>query len=42
VLRALEAKAGPRREGKRVVFDEEISINAVSAPDGKVKFEVPA
>jgi CO/xanthine dehydrogenase Mo-binding subunit len=42
VLRALEAKAGPRRDGKRVVFDEEISINAVSAPDGKVKFEVPA
>ena len=42
VLRALEAKAGPRRDGKRVVFDEEISINAVSAPDGKVKFEVRA
>jgi CO/xanthine dehydrogenase Mo-binding subunit len=42
VLRALEAKAGPRRDGKRAVFDEEISINAVGAPDGKVKFEVPA
>jgi CO/xanthine dehydrogenase Mo-binding subunit len=42
VLRALEAKAGPRRDGKRAVFDEEISINAVSAPDGKLKFEVRA
>jgi CO/xanthine dehydrogenase Mo-binding subunit len=42
VLRALEAKAGPRRDGKLAVYDEEISINAVGAPDGKVKFEVPA
>jgi CO/xanthine dehydrogenase Mo-binding subunit len=42
VLRALEAKAEPRRDGKLVAFDEEISIDAVSAPDGKVKFEVRA
>jgi CO/xanthine dehydrogenase Mo-binding subunit len=40
VLRALEAKAEPRREGKKVVFDEELSVNAVS--DGAIRFEVPA
>jgi CO/xanthine dehydrogenase Mo-binding subunit len=43
VLRALERKAagreGPRRDGKRVVFDEDISIDAVRAPDGTVRFE---
>ncbi len=42
VLRALEKKAageaGPRTEGKTVIFDEEISINTVGAPNGKVKF----
>ena len=43
VLRALDAKqdgAEPRREGKKVVFDEELSVNAVS--DGAMRFEVPA
>jgi hypothetical protein len=44
VLRALEAKAAgkgePRREGKKVVFDEELSVNAVSS--GGMRFEVPA
>ena len=40
VLRALEAKAEPRREGKTVVFDEELSVNAVSK--GGMTFEVPA
>jgi hypothetical protein len=40
VLRALEAKAEPTREGKKVVFDEELSVNAVSS--GGVRFEVPA
>jgi CO/xanthine dehydrogenase Mo-binding subunit len=40
VLRALEAKAEPRREGKKVVFDEELSVNAVSS--GGISFEVPA
>ena len=40
VLRALEAKAEPRREGKTVVFDEELSVNAISK--GGIAFEVPA
>ena len=34
VLRAIQAKAGPRREGKRVIFDEEISLSAVSSNGG--------
>ena len=44
VLRALEAKAAgggePRREGKKIVFDEELSVNTVSS--GGMRFEVPA
>ncbi len=40
VLRALEAKAAPRREGKVVAFDDELSVNAVS--DGAIRFEVTA
>jgi CO/xanthine dehydrogenase Mo-binding subunit len=40
VLRALEAKAQPVRDGKRVVFDAELSVNVVSQ-DG-IAFEVPA
>ena len=40
VLRALEAKAEPVRDGKRVVFDSELSVNAVS--QGAIAFEVPA
>jgi CO/xanthine dehydrogenase Mo-binding subunit len=40
VLRALEAKAEPRREGKKAVFDEELSVNTVSS--GGMRFEVPA
>jgi len=40
VLRALDAKAEPRRSGKTVIFDEELSVNAVS--DGAMRFEVPA
>src|SRR5205085_2094114 len=35
VLRALSTKAGPRREGKRVMFDEPISIRAVSSNGGE-------
>ena len=46
VLRALERKdageAGPRREGKRVVFDEELSVNAVAHPESSFTFEVTA
>jgi CO/xanthine dehydrogenase Mo-binding subunit len=41
VLRALERKErgedGPRRDGKRVIFDEDISINTVG--HGSVRFE---
>ena len=40
VLRALEEKREPRREGKKVVFDEELSVNTVSS--GGIAFEVPA
>jgi CO/xanthine dehydrogenase Mo-binding subunit len=40
VLRALQAKAEPSRAGKLVVFDEELSVNAVS--DGGIRFEVTA
>jgi hypothetical protein len=35
VLRALEGKREPRREGKRVIFDEELSIRSVSAEGGE-------
>ena len=35
VLRALDAKAEPRRDGKRVIFDDELSIRAVSSNAGK-------
>ena len=42
----LEKKAagedGPRVEGKWVIFDEELSINTVGAPDGDVKFTLDA
>jgi CO/xanthine dehydrogenase Mo-binding subunit len=44
VLRALEKKAageaGPRRDGKRVVFDEELSVNTVAHSDSVFRFEV--
>ena len=40
VLRALEDKREPRREGKKVVFDEALSVNSVSS--GGMRFEVPA
>jgi CO/xanthine dehydrogenase Mo-binding subunit len=35
VLRALLDKREPRREGKRVIFDEEISVRAISANGGE-------
>ncbi len=45
VLRALDAKAagtdGPRREGKRVVYDDAISVNTVAAPESKFKLVPP-
>ena len=40
VLRALAAKAEPARDGKKIVFDSELSVNAVS--QGVMAFEVPA
>jgi CO/xanthine dehydrogenase Mo-binding subunit len=40
VLRALEEMKEPRREGKKVVFDEELSVNTASS--GGIRFEVPA
>jgi len=42
VLEALEAKREPRREGKRVIFDEHISVNAFSADGGTGFFGVDA
>ena len=42
VLRALERKAagedGPRRDGKRVVFDGHLSVNAVAAAGAAIRF----
>jgi CO/xanthine dehydrogenase Mo-binding subunit len=35
VLRALDARAEPRRDGKRVVYDDELSIRHVSSSAGK-------
>ncbi len=38
VLRALAAKREPTREGKRVIFDEEISLAAVASEAGAAEF----
>jgi CO/xanthine dehydrogenase Mo-binding subunit len=43
VLRALEKKdRGPRREGKWVIFDEEISVSTVAHADSRFRFPVGA
>ena len=42
VLRALDARPEPRREGKRVIFDEEISVATVSADGGQAFWSVDA
>jgi len=46
VLRALDRKAagdaGPRREGKAVIFDEELSVNTVAHPESRFRFPVGA
>ena len=42
VLAALAAKKEPRREGKRVIYDEEVSLAAVSANGGEGYFGVDA
>jgi hypothetical protein len=34
VLRAIQARAQPRRDGKRVVFDEDMSVRTVSSNGG--------
>jgi CO/xanthine dehydrogenase Mo-binding subunit len=34
ILRALETRAQPRREGKRVIFDEDMSVRTVSSNGG--------
>ena len=35
VLKGLQERREPRRDGKRVIYDEELSIRAVSAGGGK-------
>jgi CO/xanthine dehydrogenase Mo-binding subunit len=40
VLRAIQANAQPRREGKRVIFDEEISLATVSSNGGAGFLEI--
>ena len=40
VLRALEAEREPRREGKAVIFDEQLSVNTVSAEEIPFRFPV--
>ena len=35
VLKALQERREPRRDGKRIIYDEELSIRAVSATAGK-------
>jgi hypothetical protein len=44
VLRALEERERrePRREGKRVIYDEEISVSTVSANGGEAFWGVHA
>jgi CO/xanthine dehydrogenase Mo-binding subunit len=42
VLRALDAKREPHREGKRVIFDDEMSIRTVSSAGGKGFLETDA
>jgi CO/xanthine dehydrogenase Mo-binding subunit len=35
ILRAIDAKRDPRREGKRVVFDDELSVRTLSSTGGR-------
>ena len=42
VLRALDAKREPRREGKRVIYDEEISVATLSSDGGQAFWGVDA
>jgi CO/xanthine dehydrogenase Mo-binding subunit len=42
VLEALAAKREPKRDGKRVIFDEEISVRTISSNQGEGFFGVEA
>jgi hypothetical protein len=44
VLRALEERSErePRRDGKRVIYDEEISVTSISANGGEAYWGVHA
>jgi len=42
VLRALEQKLEPRRDGKWVVFDEDISVNSIAHPESRFRFALDA
>ena len=39
VLRALDGEKEPRHDGKRVIFDDPVSIRTVSSDGGKGFFE---
>jgi hypothetical protein len=39
ILRAIEERKEPRREGKRVIFDDELSVRTVSSTGGEGFFE---
>jgi hypothetical protein len=39
ILRALDGEKEPRRDGKRVIFDDQLSIRTVSSNGGKGFFE---
>jgi hypothetical protein len=41
LLRALGDKREPRREGKAVIFDEQLSVNAVAAEGSRFRYELP-
>jgi hypothetical protein len=41
LLRALQDKREPRREGKAVIFDEHLSVNTVSAEGSRFRYEIP-
>jgi hypothetical protein len=42
VLRALAEKTEPRRDGKYVFFDEELSVNTVAHADSPFRFALDA
>ena len=42
VLEALAARREPKRDGKRVIFDEEISVRTISSNQGEGFFSVEA